>query len=262
MTRISDQDISHFRAHGWLRISRAFDANAAATMRDAVWAALARDGIYRDQPESWTVERPAHLQQLKQDPVFRSVGNARLRAALDDLLNGRPYPEPDNWGAVFLALPSDRPWCIPAGGWHIDAKYTSPLWPPRGIKTFALLGDVAPRGGGTLFVSGSHRLVHRWFAENPPPPGTRSGEMRKLLMAHPYIGALHTEGDPQARIARFMDRAEDVDGIALRIIEQTGEAGDILLAHPLLMHVATANNGAQPRFLLSGGVTTDMWGWE
>lgn len=260
--RLTDMDIAHFQTHGWLRLDGAFDAQSSAAMRDAVWAALAKDGVHSDQPGSWTVERPAHLQHLKQHPAFERIGTPRLFAAIDTLLEGSAYPRPDNWGSAFLAFPSDVTWNIPTGGWHIDAKYTSPLWPPRGVKSFALLDTVTPRGGGTLFVSGSHRLVHRWFAQNPPPPGTRSADMRRRLLAHPYIGALHTPGDPGERIARFMDQPENVDGIPLQVIEHTGEAGNILLAHPLLMHVAAPNNSAQPRFLLSGGVTTDMWGWD
>lgn len=32
----------------------------------------------------------------------------------------------------------------------------------------AMFGDVAPRCGGMLILSGSHRLVHRWFLDHPP----------------------------------------------------------------------------------------------
>lgn len=58
-----------------------------------------------------------------------------------------------------------------------------------------------------------------------------------------------------------MNRVEKVDGIALRVVENTGAAGDVILLHPLTLHVAAPNNGVAPRFLLSGAVTTDMHGW-
>jgi ectoine hydroxylase-related dioxygenase (phytanoyl-CoA dioxygenase family) len=58
-----------------------------------------------------------------------------------------------------------------------------------------------------------------------------------------------------------MDHAEEAGGIPLRVTENTGAAGDVILLHPLMMHVAARNTGSGPRFLLSGGVTTDMWGW-
>ena len=85
--------------------------------------------------------------------------------------------------------------------------------------------------------------------------------MRKLLQGHLYIRDLHAAGHPAGRIARFMDRTEAADGIPLRVVENTGAAGDVILLHPLVMHVAARNTGTAPRFLLSGSITTDMAGW-
>jgi len=253
--------IEHFHEHGWARVPQAFGPEAAAAMREAVWHVLAGDGIRRDEPSSWTLERPTHLQRLKEHPVFRAVGSPSVLAAIDAILAGRAHETPENWGALFIAFPAGDKRGIPASGWHIDAKYMSALWPPGGVKTFALFGDVAPWCGGTQIVSGSHRLVHRWFKQNPPPPGTRSADMRKLLQAHRYIRDLHTNGDQEERITRFMGHAEVSDGIPLQVVECTGSAGDVILLHPLTLHVAASNTGYAPRFMLSGGVTTDMWGW-
>lgn len=254
--------VAHFRERGWMRVAQAIDPHAAAAMRDLVWQALARLGVERDKPSTWTTERPAHLQSLKHDPVFRAVGSEALRAAIAAVFEGRRYADPDNWGALFVAFPGQAKWEIPASGWHLDAYYGSPLWPAGGVKTFALLGDVVPRGGGTLILGGSHRLVHRWFQQHPPPPGTRSADMRKRLQTHPYIRDLHTPGDRDQRVDRFMERAEVLGGIPLQVVETTGAAGDVILAHPLTLHVAAPNNAEEPRFLLSGGITTDGWGWS
>ena len=257
----SERLLVDFHEHGWVRVRGAFDADAARAMRDFVWRALENVGIHRDRPSTWTVERPPHLQSLKDDPVFQKVGSTILLSAIDTILDGVPHERPKNWGALFLAFPGRTPWCVPTSGWHIDAYYASPLLPMRGVKTFALFGDVAPRGGGTLMVSGSHRLVHRWFQEHPPSRGARSAEMRKQLLKQPYVRDLHRPGDDGERIERFMRCVEDVDGIPLQVVEATGDAGDVILVHPLAMHVAAPNNAAEPRFMLSGGVTTDMWGW-
>jgi ectoine hydroxylase-related dioxygenase (phytanoyl-CoA dioxygenase family) len=198
---------------------------------------------------------------LKHDPAFRAVGGRALFAAIDAIFDGRSYRPPKDWGAFFIAFPGAEEWCVPHGGWHVDAHYASALWPARGVKTFALLGDVAPRGGGTQIVSGSHRLLHGWFRDNPPPAGARSAEMRRLLQAHPYVRDLHRPGPIEDRIARFHRQTEESDGIPLRVVEATGAAGDVILLHPLILHVAAPNTSSTPRLLLSGGVTTDMWGW-
>jgi hypothetical protein len=258
----SEPLLVHFREHGWARVRGAFDAEAARAMRDTVWRALEDVGIHRERPSTWTVERPPSLQHLKENPVFQKVGSSTLLSAIDATLEGRPYSKPKDWGAFFLAFPGMTPWHIPTRGWHIDANYASPLLPIRGVKTFALFGDIASRGGGTLMVSGSHRLVHRWFQESRPPRGARSAQMRKLLQMQPYVRDLHSEGDARERIERFMNRVEDLDGIPLQVVEAAGSAGDVILVHPLVMHVAAPNNAAEPRFMVSGGITTDMWGWK
>ncbi len=257
---LNERSLEHFRTHGWMRVA-AFGSDAAQHMREAVWQALAALGIHRDQKETWTIERPCHLQQLKNDPVFGAVGSAALIKVIDAIFEGRSYEQPKNWGAFFIAFPSAEKWCIPNRGWHIDANYASWLWPAFGVKTFALLGDVGPCGGGTLILSGSHRLVHKWFQTNPPPPKAKSADMRQLLQSHPYVGDLHRAGKLEDRVSRFLNQTEEVDGIPLRVIEMTGAAGDVFVLHPLILHVAASNNATEPRFLLSGGITTNMWGW-
>lgn len=254
--------VQHFWARGWVRIERAFSSTSAALMRDAVWRALADDGIERDRPDTWKVERPTHLQRLKHDPVFDAVGSARLTEMCNAIFAGIRYEIPKDWGAFFLAFPTNEEWRIPCAGWHIDAHYGSPLRPTNGLKTHALFGDVGPRGGGSLMLSGSHRLVHKWFKENPPLADARSADLRRQLRSHPYIRDLHTPGDNNERIARFMERVETWDDVDLQVVENTGEAGDIIVVHPLVLHVAAPNNAQQPRFLLSGGITTDQWGWQ
>ncbi len=257
---MTEQTLEHFRDHGWMRVPRALAAEAAQAMRNAAWRALEAAGIHRDRPSTW-VERPAHLQRLKDEPAFHAAASRDLHAAIDAILGAEDPERQIDWGAVFVAMPSRAQWTVPSRGWHIDAKYTSPLWPATGVKTFALFGDVEPRGGGTLLVAGSHRLLHRWFDASPPPPDARSAEMRRRLMAHPYIRDLHGGGSADERVSRFMGGIEEIDGIPLRVVETTGAAGDVYLVHPLVMHVAAPNNASGPRFLLSGGITTDMWGW-
>ncbi|HEU4619878.1 MAG TPA: hypothetical protein VFV10_17700, partial [Gammaproteobacteria bacterium] len=58
--------------------------------------------------------------------------------------------------------------------------------------------------------------------------------------------------DADERAARFIGRAEEHDGIPLQVVENTGAAGDVMLLHPLVLHVATPNKSAVPRLLLSG----------
>ena len=62
--RLSARDSEHFHTHGWVRLAGAFSAADAAAMREVVWSGLAPTGILRDDPATWTQERPQHLQHL------------------------------------------------------------------------------------------------------------------------------------------------------------------------------------------------------
>jgi hypothetical protein len=244
--------VDDFQTHGWVRIPGAFSAEAAAAMREVVWRALAERGIERDDPRTWSTERPHHLQHLKSDPSFQAVGSQRTLSAIDAVLGAQRWRVPSDWGAFFIVFPTNRPWNIPWDGWHVDADYTGPLVPPRGVKVHAMFGDVEPRAGGMAIISGSHRLVHQWFVAHPPRVGTRGAEFRKSVHRHPYLRDLCTPGDPAARIERFHARVEEVDGIPLQVLENTAQAGDVMLMHPLLLHAPpTTHLGCTPRFLLN-----------
>lgn len=164
-------------------------------MRDAAWQALAAIGIRQDDPTTWRIERPAHLQHLKSNPVFRAVGSRLTLGAIDEVLGGQAWRPPADWGAFFLVFPARRPWEVPTAGWHLDADYTGPLAPPRGVKVHAMFGDVAPRSGGMMIIDGSHRLV----------TGGSSSIRRRLVPEEPNSGhpciAIHTCGTsaPPAR---------------------------------------------------------------
>jgi hypothetical protein len=218
----------HFEIHGWVRVPGAFSPEAAAAMRDVVWSALRAKGIERDDPTTWTQERPDHLQHLKSDPAFRAVGSDTTIAAIDDLLGGQPWTTPKDWGAFFLVFPTPhRTWSPATSGWHLDAAYTGPLHPPKGLKVHAMFGDVAPRAGGMNIIDASHRVVHEWFRQHPHPPGTRAAKLRTSLLA----------GAP----------LDD-----LPVMENTARAGDVILMHPLLLHAPpVAHCGPEPRFLLN-----------
>jgi hypothetical protein len=253
--------LEHFRTHGWVRVPAAFSAAEAAAMREVIWRALAEAGIKRDDPSTWTEERPVHLQHLKTDPVFQAIGSARTIGAIDEVLEGQTWTRPKDWGAFFLLFPTGGVWDAPTEGWHLDADYAGRLSPPCGVKVHAMLSEVAPRGGGMNIVSGSHRLVHKWFAENPPRPGARGAQLRKALQRHPYLRDLCTPDDPQRRIARFHERSEAVDGAPLQVLENTASAGDVILMHALLLHAPpTAHTGAQPRFLLNKDIHLSVGG--
>jgi hypothetical protein len=263
MPVLHQSDLEHFQEHGWLRVPAAFSADAARAMCEVIWGALGTTGILRNDPSTWTETRPEHLQQLKSHPAFAAIGTDRTIGAIRQVLAGQALPMPKNWGAFFLHFPTGGEWVVPSAGWHMDGDYTGQLFPPCGILIHAMLTDVGPRCGGTNILSGSHRLLHKWFTEHAPTHHSRSAQLRKSLERHPYIRDLCSAGDPAKRIARFNERVEIIDGIPLQVLENTASAGDLILMHTLLLHaVPSAHLGNQPRFLLSAGVQQPYWQTE
>ena len=260
MPVLNATELEHFRASGWVRVRGAFGAADAAAMCEVIWEGLGRTGIRREDPATWTRTRPEHLQHLKAHPAFRAIGTARTIGAISEVLEGQSLPLPKNWGAFFLHFPTGGDWDVPSSGWHMDGDYMGALTPPRGVLIHAMLSPVGARCGGTNILSGSHRLVHEWFRAHPAAKGTRSAQLRKSLQRHPYLRDLCTPGNPAQRIRRFHDQVEEIDGISLQVLENTAEAGDVILMHSLLLHaVPAAHLGTQPRFLLSSSVQQPYW---
>ncbi len=54
---------------------------------------------------------------------------------------------------------------------------------------------------------------------------------------------------PADRIAAFMDGETIVDGVPLRVVELTGEPGDMIFCHPLMVHCVAPNRGTRPRLM-------------
>jgi hypothetical protein len=253
--------LEHLRNHGWVRVQAAFRAEDAARMCDVIWDALENTGIRRNDSATWTIARPEHLQHLKGNPVFRAVGTERTIGAIDDTFEGQPWERASDWGAFFLQFPGGGEWNVPSAGWHVDGNYGGRLRPPCGVKVHAMLTDVQPRCGGVNILSGSHRLIHKWFSENPPLPGAKAAQLRKSLGQHPYLRDLCAGGAAAARIARFHERVEEVDGIPLQAIEITASAGDVILMHTLVLHAGApaAHLGTEPRFLLNKDFVQPYW---
>jgi hypothetical protein len=204
MPALHPAELEHFRQFGWIRVRGAFSAAAAAVMCSVIWDALGKVGIIRGEPTSWTKTRPEHLQRLKSDPAFRAIGTERTLDAIRQVLAGQQLPMPKDWGAFFLHFPTGGTWDLPSSGWHLDGDYAGRLAPPCGILIHSMLNDVGPRCGGTNLISGSHRLVHKWFAEHAPAPGARSAQLRKSLQR---IGTCVTSAHqvtPQRVLPAFM----------------------------------------------------------
>jgi hypothetical protein len=249
-----DLDVDGFERDGLVRVPGAFSRAAAAAMCDVIWDDLARQYRFdRDDPRTWLHGSPAHLQHLKGRPEFDAIGGATTLHAIATLFGDVAWHPPRDWGAIFLSFPCighERD--VPADPWHLDAFYGMPVRPLHAVKVFTLLADLLPANGGTMFVAGSHHVVERFGRRADPHVLAKNARARQALMrSDPWFEALRRPGDPAARVERFMERDGDIDGLRVRVVELHGEAGDLLLVHPSVLHCRPPHPGPTPRFMLS-----------
>jgi DNA invertase Pin-like site-specific DNA recombinase len=117
---------------------------------------------------------------------------------------------------------------------------------PRAAPVVRCFAEVRPRGGGTLVITGSHRVVARYAASLPPRQPYEGHLLVRYLRRDDWFRALSRPGDADpGQAARFMDRDHDAGGIAVRVAELTGQPGDVVLTHPWVLHSGSCNTGSR-----------------
>jgi hypothetical protein len=208
-------------------------------------------GIRPDDRSSW---RPitGDLKAAKRDPIQARILTERVRGILDDLLGQAAWSPPRDWGRALVTFPEPGAWDVPAGHWHWDNPCDLHLDHPRGLFVVSFIGPVAPRSGGTVILSGSPRLLIQ--QERQLPASQRRGSIavlrERFCRSGPWLMALTGQApSPAGRIAAFMDAETIVEGVPLRVVELTGEPGDMVFCHPVMVHCVAPNRGARPRFM-------------
>ncbi len=251
---LSQPQRDEFEQCGVVRLRGAFGEADAARMRERLWKALSDEwGIQPGRPETWSVRQPTGLQPLRRSSVFEALGSPVLAAALDDLLGAGCWRAPKRWGSPLVTFPSGSHWDVPSKQWHLDIPARGAARPLFLVRILALLDRLEPRGGGTLVVVGSHALVERLVAAGA---NTRHSKdvLRALARMSPWLRDLCSDASGDDRIRRFMVEAAVVGDVVTRVVELTGEAGDVFLMHPWQLHGPSPNCGTSPRLMLSESI--------
>jgi hypothetical protein len=141
---------------------------------------------------------------------------------------------------------------VPTRHWHWDNPCELHLDHPRALFVVSFMGSVAPRSDGTLILSGSPRMLIQQERQIPADPRRGLGSLpwERFRRSHPWLMALTGQApSPADRIAAFIYRETIVGGVPLRVVELTGEPGDMVFCHPAMVHCAAPNRGTWPRFM-------------
>jgi hypothetical protein len=248
---LSDQQREEFQRAGFVRIPGAFTQGEAGAMCDIVWDLLEEKfRVRRDDPDSWRIPYASGMQMLRGNPVFAPIGGKETTEAIDGLLGEKRWKRPKHWGQFLISFPTrEARWVVPHHLWHTDFSFQGPPNETFGVLLFIFLSEVPPGAGGTAVVEGSPRVVRRFLRT---VPAKRLGNMKQVRLAlmdsDPWLRALTSE-ETEDRIERFMGSHHDLDGIPVRVSELWGEAGDIIMGHPWLLHASTTPCGAEPRIM-------------
>ncbi|MDE0036856.1 MAG: phytanoyl-CoA dioxygenase family protein [Gammaproteobacteria bacterium] len=218
---------------------------------DEVDAARAVTRRVFDEAETNGSEQPAvppkgNLRAASESAPVRGLLSAALMNAIVELAGDRPVRPMGNRPQFLITMPNAKEWTVPPTIWHVDL----PRLPSNclvGIQVFTFLGDVVPRGGGTLVVAGSHRLLNNGSR-------VRSKNVKKRLRRLPYFQDLMSKqsGDRE-RFLTEPGKAEDPDAgdVPLRVVELCGRPGDVYLTDMRLLHTLAPNATDEPRVMLT-----------
>jgi Phytanoyl-CoA dioxygenase (PhyH) len=208
----SEKELDQFRADGFVILRDGFAREIATECREFVWKEILswRDCSTSGQPF-------VHVRRNLSGPPFDRVLNRRLREAIDQLTGpGRAVVHESFgwWPVLFPGFPG------PAG-WHVDgSNFRHHLSSPeQGLVTLYLFSDIGPGDGGTPMVRGSHRAIAR-LLHQAEPGGLSTHELQVKL---PPVDLSH-------------------------VVEVTGQAGDVAMMHPFLIHGFGPNRGHRIRF--------------
>lgn len=244
---LSEQQIETFRARGVLRLPGFLPQERAAPARVAVLRRFEEvrrerrgDGLPdeddRQAAEPTAKELGAGLD--RQRDVVALIGE-EVRDAVRALLGGAAVGALLDRLQLLITLPNATEWTVPHALWHLDLPRL-PLAEAPGVQIFTFLDTVAPGGGGTLVVAGSHRLLN---------DGRRlsSAEVKRALRRETYFRELMSQEAGDRR--RFLTEPGRVGDVPLQVVELCGEPGDLYLTDLRLLHAAAPNASGRVRVM-------------
>ena len=247
-TELTRAEAAHFVEHGHVVIKAAIPKEMANFACQSAWAELeANYGIERNDPATWdgvSTGRGGMRGDVRtQGTGARSLLKTqapRAFAAQADVVGGAGRLQDGgktlSWGDAAIGnfrVPDGPPWQPPAArqpGWHKDGHHFRHFInsPEQGLLTVPIYTDILPQSGGTFIARDSIAPVARLLAQCPAgvhPDGTQAG----------YL------------IPGLIEQCSD-------FAELTGEAGDVVVVHPYMLHRVSVNPSNRPRFIANMAV--------
>jgi hypothetical protein len=243
---LTPEQIAHFEQHGWLRIPGCFSREAAAKITANVWTRL---GMSPTDKETWHTER-INMPKHNHFPVSEFAPKAW--DGICQLVGGadRITPSSHDWGdgwIVNLGTKSGAGKKVTGNelkGWHVDGDFFVHYLdsPEQGLLIIPLFTDIIPGAGGTMLCPPAMGPVARHLFQHPEGVSPRMTPR-----------AENPKWEPENTLDWFNNLAASYP--PEEFVEATGEAGDVYLLHPLMLHSASNNALRIPRIITNPPVS-------
>lgn len=223
MAALSLADREHFLAYGFVHLKQVMDPLVVSDWASQLWPRLG----YDQHDRSTWAEDKIHMPVVRNCPVAELA--PRAAEAIAELCGGNEHIRVPTWSDGFIAnfhYGKGKPWCPPSaksGGWHKDGDSFLHFLdsPEQALLTIVLFSDVHPRGGGTFISPDSVGMVARYLRDHP------EGTLPDDIPAQQLIDQCHD------------------------FREATGQAGDVYLMHPYMLHASSYNTLDQVRLIIN-----------
>jgi hypothetical protein len=253
---LTEQDLERLHTLGYIKV-RVFPAEDAAEMEETIWRRLKKEGVLRDDPTTWGKYPSGLSRAVRASPIFRKAVTTEFAAIVDQLVGRGQWHPPKDKGSLLYTFPEDlESWDVSNQSWHWHGNPLRNVGGLRDIFIFSFLTRVAPQGGGTVLVEGSHHAVCDFFSQlTPEQRQIKTKDLkRKFYASHPWLRELNGKLGATDRRPRFMETTTDVLGHPLRVVELTGEPGEAYITNMSTLHARSFNILDQPRFMTAKGI--------
>lgn len=226
---------TYFLEHGWIRIPKAVPDDIIRQFTENVWVRLGYDP---NNKSTWTKEK-IHMPRHREIPTPDFMPKAW--GAMCELLGGEDRIDTtlfESCGDSLIVNLGSEEWVDRGiapkdlGNWHIDGDWFRHFLDSgdQGLQVLVLYNEIKPQAGGTYIAPDGIKNVVQWLYEHPEG-----------------VDTLPQDPDGSRSICSIQSCSD--------FVELTGEAGDVILIHPLMPHSASKNHLRIPRFITNPPVT-------
>jgi len=226
-----------FLEHGFIKITNCFSRQQATEFTSELWTRL---GMDPNDKSTWHTER-TNMAWHKHVSVADFAPKAW--SAMCELLGGEERISDNqqykSWGDGFIVNLGKKEYegeqeqdLRALDGWHNDGDFFTHFLdsPEQALLVIPLWSDIKPKAGGTAICLDGMKYIAQHLYEHPE--GT-----------NPWMQSIH-EPTATTKEGREFWQSLAWDRTKCRdetFLEMTGEVGDVILMHPLMLHSASKN---------------------